>query len=73
MFKAMNKYYEVHFNKIIEMKEMILKENIEIVCENSNGINIIVPGNFIETLIEEVNNNNRLLNNSKYYISSFSN
>ena len=72
MFKSMNKYYEINFDKIIEMKEMIIKENIEITCVNSNSISIIIPGNSIEVLIEENNINNNLLKDAKYYISSFS-
>ena len=50
MFKAMNKYYEINFDKIIEMKEIMIKEDIELTCVNSNGISIIVPGNAIDIL-----------------------
>lgn len=70
MFKAMNKYYEINFDKIIELKDIILKENIEITCVNSNGISIIIPGSSVDILIEE--KDNVLLKNVKYYISSFS-
>lgn len=73
MFKAMNKYYEISFDKIVEMKDAIIKENIEITCINSNGISVIIPGTSIDVLITENNNNNNLFNNTKYYISSFSN
>ena len=72
MFKSMNKYYEINFNKIVEMKEMIIKENIEITCVNSNSISIIIPGNSIDILIEENNAENNLLKDGKFYISSFS-
>ena len=72
MFKSMNKYYEINFNKIVEMREMIIKENIEITCVNSNSISIIIPGNSIDILIEENNAENNLLKDGKFYISSFS-
>ena len=70
MFKAMNKYYEINFDKILELKEIIVNENIEITCVNSNGISIIVPGSSVNLLIEE--KDNILLKGVKYYISSFS-
>ena len=70
MFKAMNKYYEINFDKILELKEIIVNENIEITCVNSNGISIIVPGSSVNLLIEE--KDNILLKGTKYYISSFS-
>ena len=70
MFKAMNKYYEINFDKILELKEIIVNENIEITCVNSNGISIIVPGSSVNLLIEE--KDNILLKGAKYYISSFS-
>ena len=72
MFKSMNKYYEINFDKIVEMREMIIKENIEITCVNSNSISIIIPGTSIDSLIEENNAKNNLLKDAKYYISSFS-
>ena len=52
----MNKYYEINFDKIIEMKEMIIKENIELTCVNSNGISIIIPGTSIEILFNQKDN-----------------
>ncbi len=70
MFKAMNKYYEINFDKIIEMKEIMIKEDIELTCVNSNGISIIVPGNAIDILLGQ--KDNILLKDAKYYISSFS-
>ena len=42
MFKPMNKYYEINLDRIIEVREMIIKENIEITCVNPSGISIIV-------------------------------
>lgn len=71
MFKSMNKYYEINLNKLIEVKEMIMKENIELTCVNPNGISIIVPGNSIDIILQE--KDNILLKDAKYYISSFSN
>ncbi|MEI0606629.1 hypothetical protein R4K48_06655 [Brachyspira pulli] len=70
MFKAMNKYYEINFDKITDLKDIILKENIEITCVNSSGISIIIPGSSVDVLIEE--KDNILLKDAKYYISSFS-
>lgn len=70
MFKAMNKYYEINFDKIIEMKEMIIKENIELTCVNSNGISIIIPGTSIEILFNQ--KDNIFIKDAKFYISSFS-
>ena len=71
MFKAMNKYYEISIDKLIELKEMISKENIELTCVNPKGMSIIVPGNCIDIILQE--KDNVLLKDSKYYISSFSN
>ncbi|EKV56222.1 hypothetical protein [Brachyspira hampsonii] len=70
MFKAMNKYYEINFDKIIEMKEMIIKENIELTCINSDGISIIIPGTAVNVLLEQ--KDNALIKGAKFYISSFS-
>ena len=70
MFKAMNKYYEINFDKIVEVQEMIANENIEITCVNPLGISIIVPGASVNILIDE--KENVLLKDVKYYISSFS-
>ncbi|WP_241210450.1 hypothetical protein [Brachyspira hampsonii] len=70
MFKAMNKYYEINFDKIIEMKEMIIKENIELTCINSAGISIIIPGTAVNILLEQ--KDNALIKGAKFYISSFS-
>ena len=50
MFKAMNKYYEINFDKIVEVQEMIANENIEITCVNPLGISIIVPGASVKQL-----------------------
>lgn len=71
MFKPMNKYYEINLDRIIEVREMIIKENIEITCVNPSGISIIVPGNSIDVILKD--KNNILLKDAKYYISSFSN
>ena len=71
MFKAMNKYYEINIDKLIELKEMIIKENIELTCVNPKGISIIVPGNAVDIILQE--KDNILLKDAKYYISSFSN
>ncbi|WP_295158322.1 hypothetical protein [uncultured Brachyspira sp.] len=70
MFNAMNKYYEINFDKILEMKEMMVKENIELTCVNPNGISIIVPGSAVNILLEQ--KDNIFLKDAKYYISSFS-
>ena len=66
----LDNYSEIEFGKIQEYKELLLKDKIEIISKNENGIINVIPYNKIDFLFDKNNQNNILFHNSKYYIYS---
>ncbi|WP_028329842.1 hypothetical protein [Brachyspira alvinipulli] len=66
----LDNYSEIEIEKLRDYKELFLKDKIEIISKNEDGIINVIPYNKIDLIFDDTMKNNILFNNSKYYIYS---